>query len=186
MLPLKTITNNRPTAILHKKENFAANVQKLVNEANEKDPSMVRWVCNGEAFFIDPKHPDLPTFLAKYFQRKSMSGFYFNSSLYNLVLRFPLFLCRFKICFVSTTGKINCNGFSLLPIGYLICLIFPFAAKSVRMAKGSEWKVSFSICFLFFLVCSLIFPQIVLFLSIFYAGLFLLINWLIDWLIDCQ
>ena len=47
---------------------FPAIVHKLVSET--KDPTMIRWVSDGEAFVVNPSHPDLSIALAAHFSRE--------------------------------------------------------------------------------------------------------------------
>jgi hypothetical protein len=77
MMPtaLRTVSNNHQVATGNtrkNKENFAASVHNLVTEGTNKNPSIVSWTQDGNAFIVDPLHPDLPHILAKYFQRKSL------------------------------------------------------------------------------------------------------------------
>jgi hypothetical protein len=70
MSPILSTVTNKPTSSREKEKNFAEHVHKLLTEVNRKDPTMIQWVCNGEAFTVDTSHPDLGDALAKYFQRK--------------------------------------------------------------------------------------------------------------------
>ena len=71
---LKVVTHSlipTPSSSNGKETPFPAIVHRLVSET--KDPTMIRWVSDGEAFVVNPSHPDLGITLATYFSRK----FYF-------------------------------------------------------------------------------------------------------------
>jgi hypothetical protein len=59
-----------PTFLDGDKPQFPDVVHLMMSQVDIEDPTIMCWVCDGEAFVIDPSHPCLGEVLSKYFQRK--------------------------------------------------------------------------------------------------------------------
>lgn len=83
-----------------KKTPFPVLVHNLVSET--KDPTMIRWVSDGEAFVVNPSHPDLSIALVRHFSREFLL---FTAKIIimismNRILTYPIFIGRFQAFFV--------------------------------------------------------------------------------------
>lgn len=85
-----------------KKTPFPVHVHNLVSET--KDPTMIRWVSDGEAFVVNPSHPDLSIALATHFSREFLL---FTTKIImiptNRILTFTILIGRFQVFFVPTS-----------------------------------------------------------------------------------
>jgi hypothetical protein len=66
---LQVVTHSKRPAPNGLKSNFAEIVHEMVCQVDAKDPTLMCWVADGEAFNIDPDHSGLGAVLSKYFQR---------------------------------------------------------------------------------------------------------------------
>jgi hypothetical protein len=69
---LQVVTYSQRPALSRHKSNFGEIVHNMLGEVEAGDPTMMRWVCNGEAFTIDPFHPGLGEVLGRFFLRTNM------------------------------------------------------------------------------------------------------------------
>jgi hypothetical protein len=69
---LQIVTYSQRPAFSSNKSNFGEIVHSMLYEVGAGDPTMMRWVCNGEAFTIDPLHPGLGEVLRRFFHRTYM------------------------------------------------------------------------------------------------------------------
>lgn len=54
---------------------FPVVVHKMMNDVHALDPSIMKWEFNGEAFSVNPDHPDFSKVMGRYFHHNNYSSF---------------------------------------------------------------------------------------------------------------